>query len=154
MSIKDPAGLAQYLRSGKRVLIMAGALCDEIDFNGKSLLDYAADIAKKTNAPVAATGNTVNGLRERGVETNKSWAAEIVNFMKYDWNNPLMEGKPEVLLLIGYSPTMAANLASSVRDSETVVLGGSYVEEATYSLPTVKSFTEWQGELTELVKAL
>lgn len=53
MSVKDPSWLAKHLRSGKRVLILAGALCDKLDVDGKSLLDYVADISKKTGAPVA-----------------------------------------------------------------------------------------------------
>lgn len=154
MSVKDPSWLAQYLSSGKKVLLLAGALCDQIELEDKSLLDYVAEIHKKTKAPVAATGNTVNGLRERGVDTKKAWAAEMVNFMRFDWQNPIIDGKPEVMVFIGYSPILAANLASAVQDAETVVLGNTYIEEATYSLPDTTSFKEWQKELTELVQAL
>lgn len=154
MSVKDPSWLAQYLSSGKKVLLLAGALCDQIELEDKSLLDYVAEIHKKTKAPVAATGNTVNGLRERGVDTNKAWAAEMVNFMRYDWQNPIIEGKPEVMVFIGYSPILATSLVSAVQNAETVVLGNTYIEEATYSLPDTTSFKEWQEELTELVQAL
>ena len=154
MSVKDPSWLAQYLSSGKKVLLLAGALCDQIELEDKSLLDYVAEIHKKAKAPVAATGNTVNGLRERGVDTNKAWAAEMVNFMRYDWQNPIIDGKPEVMVFIGYSPTLATNLVSAVQGAETVVLGNTYIEEATYSLPDTTSFKEWQKELTELVQAL
>ncbi len=154
MTVKDATWLAQYLRSGKRVLIMAGALCDQVELGDKSLLDYVAQVAEKTKAPVAATGNTVNGLRDRGIHTNKTWAAEIVNFMRYDWQNPIIDGKPEVLVLMGYSPILATNLASAIRDAETVALGSTYIEEATYSLPDATSFKEWQKELTDLVQAL
>ena len=154
MSVKDASWLAQYLSSGKRVLIMAGALCDQLELEDKSLLDYVAEMSKKTKAPVAATGNTVNGLRERGIDTNKAWAAEIVNFMRWDWQHPIMDAKPEVMVLIGYNPILAANLVSAVQDAETVVLGNIYIDEATYSLPDTTSFKEWQKELAELVGAL
>jgi len=154
MSVKDPSWLAQYLSSGKKVLLLAGALCDQIELEDKSLLDYVAEIHKKTNAPVAATGNTVTGLRERGLDTKKAWAAEMVNFMRYDWQNPIIEGKPEVMVFIGYSPILATSLVSAVQNAETVVLGNTYIEEATYSLPDTTSFKEWQEELTELVQAL
>ena len=154
MSVKDAPWLAQYLSSGKRVLIMAGALCDQLELEDKSLLDYVAEMSKKMNAPVAATGNTVNGLRERGIDTNKAWAAEMVNFMRWDWQHPIMEAKPEVMVLIGYNPILAANLASAVQDAETVALGNIYIDEATYSLPDTTSFKEWQKELAELVATL
>jgi len=133
---------------------MAGALCAQVDLGKKSLLDYVAEIATKIKAPVAATGNTVIGLRDRGIDTKKAWAAELVNYMRYEWQSPIIDGKPEVLVFIGYSPMLATNLVSAVMDAETVVLGNTYIEEATYSFPDTTSFKEWQKELAELVQAL
>jgi len=154
MSVKDPSWLAQHLRSGKRVLIMAGALCDKLDVDGKSLLDYVADISKKTNAPIAATGNTVTGLRQRGIDVNKAWAIEMANFAHRDWHHPIMEKKPQIMVLVGYSPLLASNLVSVVKGVETVVLGDKYVEAATYSLPDKDSYKAWRKELDDLVGAL
>jgi CO dehydrogenase/acetyl-CoA synthase epsilon subunit len=154
MSVKDPSWLAQHLRSGKRVLIMAGALCDKLDVDGKSLLDYVADISKKTNAPIAATGNTVTGLRQRGIDVKKAWAIEMANFAHRDWHHPIMEKKPQIMVLVGYSPLLASNLVSVVKGVETVVLGDKYVEAATYSLPDKDSYKAWRKELDDLVAAL
>jgi CO dehydrogenase/acetyl-CoA synthase epsilon subunit len=154
MSVKDPSWLAQHLRSGKRVLIMAGALCDKLDVDGKSLLDYVADISKKTNAPIAATGNTVTGLRQRGIDVKKAWAIEMANFAHRDWHHPIMEKKPQIMVLVGYSPLLASNLVSVVKGVETVVLGDKYVEAATYSLPDKDSYKAWRKELDDLVGAL
>jgi len=154
MSVKDPSWLAQHLRSGKRVLIMAGALCDKLDVDGKNLLDYVAEISKKTNAPIAATGNTVTGLRQRGINVKKAWAIEMANFAHRDWHHPIMEKKPQVMVLVGYSPLLASNLVSVVKGVETVVLGDKYVEAATYSLPDKDSYKAWRKELDDLVAAL
>jgi CO dehydrogenase/acetyl-CoA synthase epsilon subunit len=154
MSVKDPSWLAQHLRSGKRVLIMAGALCDKLDVDGKSLLDYVADMSKKTNAPIAATGNTVTGLRQRGIDVKKAWAIEMANFAHRDWHHPIMEKKPQIMVLVGYSPLLASNLVSVVKGVETVVLGDKYVEAATYSLPDKDSYKAWRKELDDLVGAL
>jgi len=154
MSVKDPSWLAQHLRSGKRVLIMAGALCDKLDVDGKSLLDYVAEISKKTDAPIAATGNTVTGLRQRGIDVKKAWAIEMANFAHRDWHHPIMEKKPQIMVLVGYSPLLASNLVSVVKGVETVVLGDRYVEAATYSLPDKDSYKAWRKELDDLVGAL
>jgi CO dehydrogenase/acetyl-CoA synthase epsilon subunit len=154
MSVKDPSWLAQHLRSGKRVLIMAGALCDKLDVDGKSLLDYVAEISKKTDAPIAATGNTVTGLRQRGIDVKKAWAIEMANFAHRDWHHPIMEKKPQIMVLVGYSPLLAGNLVSVVKGVETVVLGDRYVEAATYSLPDKDSYKAWRKELDDLVAAL
>ncbi len=154
MSVKDPSWLAQHLRGGKRVLIMAGALCDKLDVDGKSLLDYVTEISKKTNAPIAATGNTVTGLRQRGIDVKKAWAIEMANFAHRDWHHPIMEKKPQIMVLVGYSPLLASNLVSVVKGVETVVLGDKYVEAATYSLPDKDSYKAWRKELDDLVAAL
>jgi CO dehydrogenase/acetyl-CoA synthase epsilon subunit len=133
---------------------MAGALCDKLDVEGKSLLDYVADISKKTNAPIAATGNTVIGLRQRGIDVKKAWAIEMANFAHRDWHHPIMEKKPQIMVLVGYSPLLASNLVSVVKGVETVVLGDKYVEAATYSLPDKDSYKAWRKELDDLVAAL
>ena len=153
MSVKDPLWLAQYLSSKEKVLILAGSLCDQVEFEDKSLLDYVVDIAKRINAPIAATGNTVVGLRARGIDIQKAWAAEVVNFMRYPWHYPIIDRKPEVLVLIGYSPVVMRSLVSAVKDGETIALGNTYIEEATYSLPDT-SLKGWQKLLSELVQAL
>jgi len=133
---------------------MAGALCDELDVDGKSLLDYVAEMSKKTNAPIAATGNTVTGLRQRGIDVKKAWAIEMANFAHRDWHHPIMEKKPQIMVLVGYSPLLASNLVSVVKGVETVVLGDKYVEAATYSLPDKDSYKAWRKELDDLVAAL
>jgi CO dehydrogenase/acetyl-CoA synthase epsilon subunit len=133
---------------------MAGALCDKLDVDGKSLLDYVAEMSKKTNAPIAATGNTVTGLRQRGIDVKKAWAIEMANFAHRDWHHPIMEKKPQVMVLVGYSPLLASNLVSVVKGVETVVLGDKYVEAATYSLPDKDSYKAWRKELDDLVAAL
>ena len=133
---------------------MAGALCDKLDVDGKSLLDYVADISKKTNAPIAATGNTVTGLRQRGIDVKKAWAIEMANFAHRDWHHPIMEKKPQIMVLVGYSPLLASNLVSVVKGVETVVLGDKYVEAATYSLSDKDSYKAWRKELDDLVGAL
>jgi CO dehydrogenase/acetyl-CoA synthase epsilon subunit len=133
---------------------MAGALCDKLDVDGKSLLDYVAEISKKTDAPIAATGNTVTGLRQRGIDVKKAWAIEMANFAHRDWHHPIMEKKPQIMVLVGYSPLLAGNLVSVVKGVETVVLGDRYVEAATYSLPDKDSYRAWRKELDDLVGAL
>jgi acetyl-CoA decarbonylase/synthase complex subunit epsilon len=152
MSVKEPSWIAEYL-SGKKVLLLAGALCDQIDFGDKKLLDYAAEIAKALDVPVAATGNTVIGFRERGIDTRKAWAAEIINYMQFDeWLDPVMDGKPEILVFMGYSPMHTQKLICAVKNVETVTLGNMYIKEATYSFPDA-SLSKWQKGLAELIQA-
>ena len=155
MSVKLPAELAQLLSKKKNILLLTGSLCDEVDFDGKKLLDYAAEISSKLNAPVAATANTPQGLRARDVKSvEKMFVAEVVNQMRHPWQEPIMEQKPEVLVFIGYPPAIASRLTSTVKEAETVVLGNTYVEEATYSLPQSSSLNQWQQSLEQFIQTL
>lgn len=154
MSIEEPGRLAEKVK-GKKVLLMAGQLCNDIDFGSKTLGDYAVEISNKIDAPIAATGNTPKVLREKGAKSvKKMWAAEIPNFIRWDWEDDVIDKKPDVLLLIGYGPPVAEGLTSSVVDSDTIVLGNTYVKGATYSLSESKSLGEWQRSLEEFVKSL
>ena len=154
MSVKQPVEVAQYLKGKKDVLLLTGALCDEMELDGKKLIDYAADLAKALNAPVAATANTVVGLKARGVTTAaKKYAAEIVDYMRSPWHEPIMKNKPAALVFIGYNPVVAKGLTSMVKDADTVMLGNVCIEEATYSLPDA-SPSQYQRNLTDLIKAL
>ena len=154
MSTQEPRKLAEHLK-GKKVLLMAGQLCDDIDFGTKKLMDYAVEIGNKIDAPIAATGNTPKILRDKGAKSvRKMWAAEIPNFMRWPWEDPVIDKKPDILLLIGYGPPVAEGLSSRVRDGETMVLGNTYVKGATYSLPDSHSLGQWQKSLDEFVKSL
>ena len=155
MSVKQPSDMGSYLKGKRNILLLAGSLCDEIDFDGKKLLDYTAEIAGGMKAPVAATGNTPLSFKAKGVNPmKKMWAAEVMNFMRHPWEESIIEQKPEVLVFIGYPPRVAQRLVSTVKDAETIVLGNTYVEEATYSLPDSSSLRQWQQSLEQLTEAL
>ena len=155
MKMETPLELAQWLKEDRGGLLMAGEMCNEIEFNGKSLLDLAADIAIGLDLPVAATGNTIKGLRERGIDrVGRIMAAEVVDFMRSGWGDPVTAERPSTLVLLGYSPGVARRLVSTVTDARTAVLGPAYVEEATYSLPdlSVKAWGQYLDELAQAVK--
>ena len=154
MTATKPMEISKYLKTKKNILILSGSLCDEIDFDGKRLLDYVVEIAHKAEVPVAATGNTILGLKAKDVKrAKKMWAAEVVNYMRYPWQDSIMEQRPELLVFIGYSQMAAQRLVTAVKDAETMVLGNAYVEEATYSLPD-SSLSQWQQSLEQIVSKL
>lgn len=169
MNAKQPREVAQYLKGRKNVLVLAGALCDTLELNGRKLIDYAADVGKKLGCPVAATGNTVRGLRERGiVKTKKMWIAELLEFMRGTWRDEylrredtqerklisMMPDRPDTLVFIGYDPTTTNWLISGMPNVETVALTPTPVARATCCLPVTASFRQWQRLLDELVESL
>ena len=158
MSVMKPKDLGKFIKGKKNPLLITGALCDEIDFPDakRKLLDYAVDMAKKLkDQPIAACGNTVVGLKEKGItHTKKMWVGEIVEYTRDPWMEPYIKERPDVLVFLGYTPHSMGWLCSMTKDIETVALGYQAVDQATHSLPDTVSFGEYRKNLEELVKAL
>lgn len=168
MSIaKQPAELAQYLKSKKNVLLLSGWLCDTVELDGRKLFDYLVEIAIKLDVPVAATANTAMGMKERGLtKTKKMWLSEVIEYLhRGEWRDEymrkidpeiesLMPERPEVVVLIGYNPQVSDWAISGFRGVETVALTPGMVERATYCLPETTSLRQWQKLLDELTACL
>ena len=166
MNVKTPQEIAAFVKSKSNPLLVTGYLCDIFEMDGRKLIDYAADIAKKMDVAVAATANTVVGLRARGVErTKKMWAGEILNYMRDPWRkqymqrdvpkvHSLMEDRPDVLILLGYDARVTDWLISGLRDIDTVALAPRAVGRATCTLPDTISLPRWGKLLDELVAEL
>lgn len=169
MSIKQPKEMGEYLKSKENILLLAGELCNTLELDGKKPIDYAAEIARKLDIAVAATGNTVMGLKERGIyKTKKMWLSEMLEYMRRPWREeymrredlaekklvPLMTERPDLLVLMGYDPRVSDWFISGLKDIETVALTPTPVERATCCLPSTSSLRQWQKLLDELVENL
>lgn len=154
MSVVTPAQLAKYMKARSNVIVMAGYQCDEMELDGRKLSDYAAEVALKLNAPVAATGNAVVALKAKGAKAIKKVAVELVEMLRYaEWRDPIMSHRPEAVVFIGYPKGIATSLVVAARDVDTMVLGADDVSEATYSLGDA-SLKKYQQNLDRLLKAL
>lgn len=154
MSVSTPAQLARAMKGKKGILILTGSLCDQMELGEKKLSDYAADLALKLDAPIAASANTVNALRAKGTRVEKKLAIEIVEMLRYDgWRDPIMRNRPEVLIFIGYPRGIASGLVSATEGAETIVLGTTAIAESTYSSPD-QSQSDFEQSLKSLLKAL
>lgn len=158
MSVMKPKDLGKYIKGKKNPLVITGALCDDLDFPDakRKLLDFAVDMHKKLKErPIAACGNTVIGLKQKGVtNTKKMWVGEILEYTRDPWMDPKIKERPDVLVFLGYTPKSMGWLCSMATDIETVALGYQAVDQATYSLPDTVSYTEYRKNLEELVKSL
>jgi CO dehydrogenase/acetyl-CoA synthase epsilon subunit len=144
--------IINYLKAKKNILLLSGSLCDEIELDGKKLLDYAAEIAEKLSIPIAATGNTVKGLKDKNVTTKKVWAAEIPLYMKYGWDDPFFTEKPELIVFIGYDSDIERALITAL-DVDTIVLDNKHIDQATLSLPD-STPEQWKSYLEEIINKL
>ncbi|MDP6102693.1 MAG: carbon monoxide dehydrogenase beta subunit family protein [Dehalococcoidia bacterium] len=158
MNVMKAKDLGKFVKGKKNPLLVTGSLCDELPLD-KSLLDYAVQIYKKLKErPVAATANTVVGLKERGLtiyKTKKMWIGEIAQFTQPgQWKDPMIKERPDVLIFLGYTPTSLNWICSMVADMDTVALSYQPVEEATGSLGDTVSLKEFEKNVDDFVGAL
>jgi len=146
---------ARRLRDHDRPLIVAGDGCDQIELDGKPLSEYARELAKRLDCPVAATGNTVVALQEedKGVKLKKMWLAELFRYLEEKWEDPIMEDRPDLLLLLGYQPHRLSGMVAGIRDIGVVHLGPGELPEADLTMGAIP-LREWKQNLDALLKEL
>ena len=150
----DAKKISEYIKKSKQPLLVTGSGCDNIQLNGKKLIDYAVQIAEKLNCPVAATGNTVLTFNKNNkLKVKKMWLAEIFRYLEDGWEDPLLAKKPDILILIGYNPEMIDGMVGNTAKIKTVFLGPGRLCSANKSTGEV-TMKEWKQNLEELIKAL
>jgi CO dehydrogenase/acetyl-CoA synthase epsilon subunit len=145
---------ARYLTKHKYPLVVAGDGCDRIVLDGTRLAEYAALVATKLGCPVAATGNTILGLRQtKGIKIKKMWLAELFRYLQDEWAEPLLARRPDLLILIGYHPDLVSGMVAGLKAVHTVHLGPGRVAAADRTMEE-GTLAEWKQNLDELVSCL
>lgn len=154
MQTFDARHWVQRIRQYKNPLVVAGDGCQRIRLDGRPLVAYAVDVAAALACPVAATGNTVLAVQQEAikVKTKKMWLAELFRYLENDWKDPILEQKPDLLILIGYRPEMVKGMAAGLREVAVVHLGPGSLETADLTMQEVP-LVEWKRRLDELVSA-
>ncbi len=150
----DAQKWVEYIKKHKNPVLVTGDGCDNISLNGKKLVEYAAEIAKKLDCPVAATGNTVLYLKKNDeLNIKKMWLAELFRYLDEDWVDNLSESRPDLLILIGYHPRIVDGMVSNARRIHTVFLGPGKLSSANRSTDEVP-LKDWKSNLENFINAL
>lgn len=151
----DAKEWATFMRGHQNPLVCAGQGCLEIDLGGKKLLEYAREVASRLKCPIAATGNVQAFLGSDGQEgrSKKMWLAEVFGYLQGNWQEPLLEKRPDLVVLAGYPPWMVRGLVEGVRGVSFVHLGPGRLENAHRSVGEAP-FGQWKQALERLVEAL
>jgi acetyl-CoA decarbonylase/synthase complex subunit epsilon len=146
--------IAKCLKEDKNILLLTGALCDNMEIGGKRLVEYAGEIAELAGIPVAATGNTIAALVERDIKTKKVFAGNVINYMRAEkWEDPIAPERPETLVFIGYYPSFLNMMLSSLKVKKTICLDNVALEEVTLSPPDM-NIDDWEKFLNEIINEL
>ncbi len=155
MQTFDAQGWAQEIRRHKNPLVLAGEGCEQIALEGKPLVAYAVELAESLSCPVAATGNVVLAVQQQAgnVKTKKMWLAELFRCLEDDWEDPILENRPDLLLMIGYRPEMVQGIAKGVQHLSIAHLGPGHLAGAQLTMEETP-LVEWKRRLDELVAAI
>jgi CO dehydrogenase/acetyl-CoA synthase epsilon subunit len=154
MQTFDAQDWAQEIRKHTNPLVVAGDGCERISLDGKPLVAYATELAEALSCPVAATGNIVLAVQQQSghVKTKKMWLAELFRCLEDDWEDSILENRPDLLLMIGYRPEMVQGMASGLQRVSLAHLGPGVVSTAKLTMDEIP-LVEWKRRLDELVAA-
>jgi CO dehydrogenase/acetyl-CoA synthase epsilon subunit len=155
MQTFDAKAWARTIREHKNPLVVAGEGCERITLGGKPLVAYAVELADALSCPVAATGNLFLAVREQAgnVKAKKMWLAELFRYLEEQWEDSILEQRPDLLVLIGYRPEMVQGMAAGLERISIAHLGPGQLSTAQLTMEET-SLDEWKRRLDELVASL
>ena len=158
--IEDPAEYANLIKKAKRPLLVVGPLLLASTTDGKSLMEYALNIAKACNIPVCATAQTRGKMVELGVEPDCVYdVVEIVNALKDpDWKGVKKDGNHDLVMFFGIRSDLGNQGLSTLKHFaphlKTMTLCKHYFPHASYSVPNFKKDEKWLEFLEGLIANL
>jgi acetyl-CoA decarbonylase/synthase complex subunit epsilon len=158
--IEDPAEYADLIKKAKRPLLVVGPLLLASMGDGKSLMQYALDIAKTGSIPICATAQTRGKMVELGVEPECVYdVVEIVNALKDpSWQGVKKEGNHDLVMFFGIRSDLSNQGLSTLKHFaphlKTMTLCKHYFPHANYSVPNFKKDAKWLEFLDGLIANL
>lgn len=157
--LEDPGEIVGLIKKANRPLLVFGPLCLNLELGGVCLLEYAAQIAKKTKIPVVATANTRKKLLESGVIPDSTFdIVEIINHLKKpDWKGVKGEGNHDLVMFLGIRADLANQGLSTLKHFaphlKTLTLCKFLHPHAAYSLPNLRD-DKWKELLESIINLM
>lgn len=157
--ITKPEVAVAMMKLAHRPLLVAGHLSLLIDVDGEQLVDYLAEISRRSGIPVIATAQTASGFREKGIEPAAVMPVMMVADRLCDptWKGILGEGQHDLLLLAGLPYylewTVLSGLKNFAPGLKTITLDNVYHPNASWSFSNLSAKT-WREQLASLIDHL
>ncbi|HID18835.1 TPA: CO dehydrogenase/acetyl-CoA synthase complex subunit epsilon [Candidatus Bathyarchaeota archaeon] len=156
---KAPKVFASLAKRAKNPLLIVGRYVVEFTLEGKSLIDFTVEIAKKGKMPIVATGNSYKGYLERKFPAVYMSLVDIVNRLQ-DPNftvNPDRKPPHDLILFLGITYNIGSQGLSTLKHFaphlKTITLCKWYHPNAAFSFPNMDD-KAWRKSLEELIQAL
>lgn len=156
----EAAEFADIIKRAKRPLFVLGPRLLATDFDGKSLVEYALEIAKAAKAPICATAHIRAKMMQLGANPDSEHdAVEIVNCLKDpEWKGLRKEGNHDLVIFFGIRTDLGNQSLSTLKHFaphlKTMTLCKYVYPHANYSLPNIRKDEEWRVFLENLIAKL
>jgi acetyl-CoA decarbonylase/synthase complex subunit epsilon len=156
----EAAEFADIIKRAKRPLFVLGPRLLATDFDGKSLVEYALEIAKAAKAPICATAHIRAKMMQLGAKPDSEHdAVEIVNCLKDpEWKGLRKEGNHDLVIFFGIRTDLGNQSLSTLKHFaphlKTMTLCKYVYPHANYSLPNIRKDEEWRVFLENLIAKL
>jgi len=155
--LDDAAEYAALIQQARRPLLVLGPKLLESSLDGKTLLQYALEIARAGSIPVCATAHVKGKMTELGVKPDSEYdAVEIANHLKDpDWRGVKKEGNHDLVIFFGFRTDLGNQVLSTLKHFaphlRTMTLCKYVFPNADYSLPNFRKDEDWREFLDELI---
>ncbi|HID20387.1 MAG TPA: CO dehydrogenase/acetyl-CoA synthase complex subunit epsilon [Methanophagales archaeon] len=157
--ILTPLTAAKMIKRAKRPLFIVGSLVLETELNGKSLMDYAIEIAKESKMPTVAVAHTVKEFMEKEFQPDASMPViNIIDRLRdADWKGVKGEGQHDRVVFLGVLYYIGSQGLSTLKHFapwlRTITLCRFFHPNADMSFPNM-SDEEWESYLNEVTEKL
>ncbi|TFF98818.1 MAG: CO dehydrogenase/acetyl-CoA synthase complex subunit epsilon [Promethearchaeota archaeon] len=159
-TVSKPEVMANIISAPKKKIMVIGAEALEWELDGKKVIDYFIEIAKKLDCPVVATGHTYKYLKEH-MDEGKLIDQTLINvtdrLSDKDWGGFDGEGQYEMAIfgghLVYYSSQTLSRLKNFTNWVRTVELDKYAHPNARFSLPNLPD-GEWKEFLETVIENL
>lgn len=154
-----PAIAARMIREAKRPLFIVGSLALETELKGKSLIEYAIEIARESKMPLVAVSHTLKAFLERGYRPDASMPViNIIDRLRDPhWEGLKGEGQHDLVVFLGVLYYLGSQGLSTLKHFapwlKTITLCRFFHPNAALSFPNM-SEEEWGDYLERLIVRL
>jgi acetyl-CoA decarbonylase/synthase complex subunit epsilon len=156
MVIAKPEVAVAMIKKATHPILVVGHKAAEIELEGKKLIDYIIDFARKSKISVVATAHIVGEFLKRGYEPAGSMNAMDIGNRLADpeWHGIDCNGPHDMALFVGLPYYMEALILSGLKSFapslKTITLDNVYHPHASWSFPNA-SVKDWAENLKVII---
>jgi NADP-reducing hydrogenase subunit HndC len=150
---------ADLIKQANHPLLVVGSDAVQTEYEGKRIIDYVIELARKTSIPVVATAQAVNELLKRDYKPAASMSATDIGCRLVDpeWMGIDSQGPHDMVLFVGIPMVTAVEVLSGLKNFapkiKAINLDNMYNQHATWSLPSL-TVKDWVATLTVMTSKI